>query len=117
MLIFSILIFLSPIIPFLFGMLKIYSNILDDKKLKLNEKMSPITDIQISNYSNIINNKDSSYFNPKLPYKLSYIYLYGDNDFDDYLTKWKGYSFYITRMNKKYTYPYIINHNLTNNKL
>ena len=107
-----IFIFLSPILGFIIIILKPFYNRIEFNDLKSNYQMSPITDIQISNYSNIINNKDSSYFNPKLPYKLSYIYLYEDNDFDDYLTKWKGYSFYITRMNKEYTYPYIINHNL-----
>ena len=79
--------------------------------------MSPITDIQISNYSNIINNKDSSYFNPKLPYRLNYAFNYEKKDFNDYLTKWKGYSFYVTRMNKKYTYPYIYNYKSQKKKL
>ena len=104
---FLIIILLSPIIGFIITILKTFFNTTYFKNLKLNYQMSPITDIQISNYSNIINNKDSSYFNPKLPYRLNYKYNYEKSDFNDYLTKWKGYSFYVTRMNKKYTYPYI----------
>ena len=44
------------------------------------------------------------------------MYLYDNSYFDDYLTKWKEHSFYITEMNKKYSYPYFINHYLKNNK-
>ena len=33
------------------------------------------------------------------------------------IIKWKNIYFYVTRMNVKYTYPYIINFNSTNKKL
>ena len=105
---------LSCIILIIIDTLKPFCNSGLFNELKLNYKMSPIIDIQISNYNK--NNKDSSYFNSKVPYKFNYP-IYENSDFSKYMIEWKNISFYITRMNKKYTYPYIINHNSKNTKL
>ncbi len=93
-------IILSPIIIVLFITLKPYYNSREFNDLKLNYQKSPITEIEIGEHL-----------------KLNYIYTDIINEDDEYLNDWKGYSFNIERMDKKYTYPYIINYNSTNKKL
>ena len=84
--------------------------------LKKNYEMSPITEIEISRSSTIKNSKDSSYFNPKVPYRLGIIEKSDKKKL--YLTEWKKNSFYVSRMDKKYTYPKITRiKNNNNNKI
>jgi hypothetical protein len=96
----SISIILSPIIIVLFITLKPYYNSREFNDLKLNYQKSPITEIEKGEHL-----------------KLNYIYTDIINEDVEYLNDWKGYSFNIERMDKKYTYPYIINHNSKNTKL
>ena len=102
------------ILPIIFLHFNIQNNIFDNglyKDLVLNYKMSPITKIDISEYSTISDNKDSSYFNSKVPYILAKnVKKNGDIYEIEYLTKWKNKIFYVTRMNKKITYPYLLSY-------
>ena len=79
------------------------------KDLSLNYQMSPITQIDISEKSTIENDLDSSYFDPKVPYKLGKIIRKNDNSKieKNHINSWKGKYFYITRMNSYLIYPKI----------
>ena len=105
------------LIPIFFSGISLMNNPFNNDSfyndLKKNYEMSPITEIEISKISTIKKSKDSSYFNPKVPYRLGII---DRNDIKtQYLTEWKKNSFYISRMNKKYTYPKITRFKNNNN--
>ena len=108
--------------PIIFLAYNIKNNIFDNglfKDLVLNYQMSPITKIDISEYSTISDNTKSSYFNSKVPYILGKNVIKNDDLYvTEYLTKWKEKIFYVTRMNKKITYTYLMNirQNKNNNK-
>ena len=76
------------------------------KDLFLNYKMSPIESINIKEINENMN--ELNYFDKEKPYTLGKIQLRTDKKIE-YLTNWKDKTFYISRMNKKYTYPNILN--------
>ena len=95
------------LIPFIFISINIHEDPFNEslfRDLKLNYKMSPIVDIQIT-YSLETKNINPSYFNNLVPYKLGKIEKKNEEPID--LTIWKKKQFYITRMKKRYTYPKI----------
>jgi hypothetical protein len=68
--------------------------------------MSPITQIDVSTVSTISDKMESSYFDPKVPYKLgTIIKKKSDHETEEYINSWKGNFFYLTRMNSDFTYP------------
>ena len=107
------------LLPVFFSGIGLMNNPFNDdsfyNNLKKNYEMSPITEIEISKISTINKPKESSYFNPKVPYRLGVIKRNDKKTI--YLTQWKNKSFYITRMNKKYTYPKITRIKTKDNKL
>ena len=79
------------LIPIFFSGISLMNNPFNNDSfyndLKKNYEMSPITEIEISKISTIKKSKDSSYFNPKVPYRLGII---DRNDKKtQYLTEWK----------------------------
>ncbi len=96
------------IIPIILIAINIHKNPFNDslfKDLKLNYKMSPITEIEISEKSTLKEKEKASYFNNLKPYNLGKIVI--KNGEEEILSIWKKKHFYVTRMDKKYTYPYI----------
>ena len=104
-------IFLIPIIFLLINLSKKPFNNGFIEDLILNYKMSPITQIDISKESTITNNLHSSYFDPKVPYKLGKIIQKKDNsEQKENINSWKGTYFYVSRMNSDLTYPKIFSY-------
>ncbi len=107
------------LLPVFFSGIGLMNNPFNDDSfyndLKKNYEMSPITEIEISKSSTINKPKESSYFNPKVPYRLGVIKRNDKKTI--YLTQWKNQAFYISRMNKKYTYPKITRIKTKDNKV
>jgi hypothetical protein len=98
--------------PWVFLLIKLIyspynSSIIDD--IKLNYEMTPITKIELQNYSSL----ENSYNNSDKPYLLGKIYR---KDNLGNLTIWKGISFYVERMNKNYKYPYLLKKDIKKKK-
>ena len=97
------------LIPIIFLIINLSQNPFNNgfiKDLKLNYQMSPITQIDVSTVSTISDKMESSYFDPKVPYKLgTIIKKNSDDETEEYINSWKGNYFYVTRMNSDFTYP------------
>ena len=89
------------IIPIILIAINIHKNPFNDslfKDLKLNYKMSPITEIEISEESTLKKKEKPSYFNNLIPYNLGKIVI--KNGEEEILSIWKEKYFYVTRMDK-----------------
>ena len=81
----------------------------ENKKIKAQKKKDEINEQKKIRKEKINENMNElNYFDKEKPYTLGKIQLRTDKKIE-YLTNWKDKTFYISRMNKKYTYPNILN--------